>query len=46
MKTNTAHVLALVKEITPDIVIFNLDTPSKKLLADLQRLVSNPRYLW
>ena len=28
--------LALVKEITPDIIVFNLDTPSKKLLADLQ----------
>ena len=28
--------LALVKEIAPDIIIFNLDTPSKKLLADLQ----------
>ena len=30
--------LALIKEITPDIIIFNLDTPSKKLLADLQTL--------
>ena len=30
--------LALVKETSPDIVIFNLDTPSKKLLADLQTL--------
>ena len=30
--------LALVKEISPDIIIFNLDTPSKKLLADLQTL--------
>ena len=30
--------LALTKEITPDIIIFNLDTPSKKLLADLQTL--------
>jgi two-component system, response regulator / RNA-binding antiterminator len=30
--------LALIKEITPDIVIFNLDAPSKKLLADLQTL--------
>ena len=28
--------LALVKEITPDLIVFNLDTPSKKLLADLQ----------
>jgi len=30
--------LALVKEIKPDILVFNLDTPSKKLLADLQTL--------
>lgn len=30
--------LELIKEITPDVVIFNLDTPSKKLLADLQAL--------
>jgi two-component system, response regulator / RNA-binding antiterminator len=30
--------LALTKEITPDIIIFNLDTPSRKLLADLQTL--------
>jgi two-component system, response regulator / RNA-binding antiterminator len=30
--------LALIKEITPDIIIFNLDKPSKKLLADLQNL--------
>ena len=30
--------LALAKEITPDIIIFNVDTPSKKLLADLQTL--------
>jgi response regulator NasT len=30
--------LALVKEIKPDILVFNLDTPSKKLLADLQML--------
>ncbi len=30
--------LALVREITPDIIIFNLDTPSKELLADLQTL--------
>ena len=28
--------LALVKEITPDLIVFNLDTPSKKLLTDLQ----------
>ena len=28
--------LALVKEITPDIIVFNLDTPSKNLLTDLQ----------
>ena len=37
--------LALVKEIMPDIIVFNLDTPSKKLLADLQtqnRLVALP----
>jgi two-component system, response regulator / RNA-binding antiterminator len=30
--------LALIKELSPDIIIFNLDTPSKKLLADLQTL--------
>jgi response regulator NasT len=30
--------LALTQEIAPDIVIFNLDTPSKKLLTDLQTL--------
>ena len=30
--------LALVKAISPDIIIFNLDTPSKKLLTDLQTL--------
>jgi response regulator NasT len=30
--------LSLVREITPDIIIFNLDTPSKELLADLQTL--------
>jgi two-component system, response regulator / RNA-binding antiterminator len=30
--------LALFKEITPDIIIFNLDTPPKELLADLQTL--------
>jgi response regulator NasT len=30
--------LALIKEIIPDIIIFNLDTPSKKILADLQTL--------
>ena len=30
--------LALVKKTSPDIIIFNLDTPSKKLLADLQTL--------
>jgi two-component system, response regulator / RNA-binding antiterminator len=30
--------LGLIKEISPDIIIFNLDTPSKKLLADLQTL--------
>jgi len=31
--------LALIKEITPDIIIFNLETPSKQLLADLQTLI-------
>ncbi len=31
-----AAFLALIKEITPDIIIFNLDTPSEKILADLQ----------
>jgi response regulator NasT len=30
--------LTLIKEIKPDILIFNLDTPSKKLLTDLQSL--------
>ncbi|MEI7995234.1 MAG: ANTAR domain-containing protein [Methylococcaceae bacterium] len=30
--------LALIEEISPDIIIFNLDTPSAKLLADLQTL--------
>jgi response regulator NasT len=30
--------LELIKEIVPDIIIFNLDTPSKKILADLQSL--------
>jgi len=30
--------LGLIKEISPDIIIFNLDTPSKKLLVDLQTL--------
>lgn len=30
--------LSLIKEITPDVIIFNLDTPSKILLADLQAL--------
>jgi response regulator NasT len=34
----TPAFLALIKEITPDIIIFNLDTPSKNLLADLQIL--------
>lgn len=28
--------LALIKQITPDMLIFNLQSPSKKLLADLQ----------
>ena len=35
---HTPAFLALIKEITPDIIIFNLDTPSKKLLTDLQTL--------
>ncbi len=30
--------LTLIKEIKPDILIFNLDTPSKKLLTDLHNL--------
>jgi two-component system, response regulator / RNA-binding antiterminator len=30
--------LELIKEITPDVIIFNLDTPSRKILADLQIL--------
>jgi response regulator NasT len=33
-----ATFLALIREITPDILILNLDTPSKKLLTDLQTL--------
>ncbi|WP_262966275.1 ANTAR domain-containing response regulator [Methylobacter psychrophilus] len=31
-------ILALIKDVTPDVLIFNLDTPSKKLLADLKTL--------
>ena len=39
LKTHyTPAFLALIKEIRPDLIIFNLDTPSKKLLADLQTL--------
>jgi two-component system, response regulator / RNA-binding antiterminator len=34
----TPTFLALIKETNPDIIIFNLDTPSKKLLSDLQTL--------
>jgi response regulator NasT len=34
----SATSFALVKEIAPDLIIFNLDTPSKKLLTDLQTL--------
>jgi response regulator NasT len=30
--------LTLIKEIKPDILIFNLDSPSKKLLTDLHNL--------
>ena len=30
--------LELIKTITPDVIIFNLDTPSKKVLADLEAL--------
>ncbi len=30
--------LALIKEIKPDAIIFNLDTPSEKILADLHTL--------
>ena len=30
--------LALIKEIKPDIIIFNLDSPSDKMLADLHTL--------
>ncbi|MDD5322820.1 MAG: ANTAR domain-containing protein [Methylococcales bacterium] len=30
--------LALIKEIKPDVIIFNLDTPSEKILADLLTL--------
>ncbi|MCX7097666.1 MAG: ANTAR domain-containing protein [Methylococcales bacterium] len=32
------NILAVIKEVAPDIVIFNLDTPPPKLLADLQTL--------
>lgn len=40
LKTQYSHsFLALIKEITPDIIIFNLETPSKQLLADLQTLI-------
>jgi two-component system, response regulator / RNA-binding antiterminator len=35
---HSATFLALVKEITPDIIIFNLDTPTEKILADLLTL--------
>jgi response regulator NasT len=34
----SATFLALIKEIKPDIIIFNLDTPSEKILADLHTL--------
>jgi response regulator NasT len=34
----SATFLALIKEITPDIIIFNLDTPTKKILSDLHTL--------
>jgi response regulator NasT len=30
--------LVLIKEVSPDIIIFNLNTPSAKLLADLKNL--------
>ncbi len=30
--------LTLIKEIAPDVLIVNLDTPTKKILADLQTL--------
>ena len=40
LKTQYSHsFLALIKDITPDIIIFNLETPSKQLLADLQTLI-------
>ncbi|MDD5578327.1 MAG: ANTAR domain-containing protein [Methylobacter sp.] len=35
---HNAVFLTLVKKIKPDIVIFNLDTPSEKILADLHDL--------
>jgi response regulator NasT len=34
----SATFLPLIKEIKPDIIIFNLDTPSEKILADLHTL--------
>ncbi len=34
----SAMFLALIKEVTPDVIIFNLDTPSEKILADLHSL--------
>lgn len=34
----SAAFLALIKEIKPDVIIFNLDTPSEKILADLHTL--------
>ncbi len=35
---NSPEFLVLIKEISPDIIIFNLDTPSAKLLTDLKNL--------
>jgi two-component system, response regulator / RNA-binding antiterminator len=34
----SATFLTLIKEIKPDIIIFNLDSPSEKILADLHTL--------
>jgi len=35
---HSALFLALIKEIKPDVVIFNLDTPSETILSDLYKL--------
>lgn len=35
---HSASFLELIKEVKPDVVIFNLDTPTEKILSDLYRL--------